>query len=593
MSSRLGRAFGWIGILASYFVAGGAAATTAYGITTGGIFMVRFDTANPAAITDVVAISGLQSGERIAGIDFRPRTGQLYGLGVRPVAANDEIRTYVIDAATGVATQVSAAPFTVLTAAAYGMAFNPSADRVRVVNGIDDNFRINPNNGARADFPTNDTNLMGVGAIAAAAYDRSFESTVSTTLFAIEDAGQLCTIGGVDGTPSPNLGQTFNFLALGAAASGDSGFDIGPDDDAFAALNSGGSNGLYTVNLATGIATLVGSIGGGNLSVGGLALVPPTVLAIGAEAGFAPLVRLLDAESGEDRITPIVAFDERVRRGVRVALGEVNGDGTPEVFAAPGKGAAGEVRIYDGETGALVTSTVPFEADFKGGVFVAAGDVDNDGVADVVAGAGAGRRADVAVFSGDDMTAISTITPYPETFRGGVTVATADFDNDGIAEIVTGAGKGGLPSVRVFDGLGNPFLPGALPGFVNNFLAYTETFRKGVFVAAGDVNGDGTADIVVGPGKGSPPQVAVFSGVDGSELGRFLAFDAKQKGGVRVAVGDVDADGRYEIIATLGKGAKGGSEVRAFDGRTFEHEDGFLAFDEKYRRGVFVAGVRR
>ena len=250
-------------LLACGAVAQPAQSLTAYGVTASGLFLVRFDTATPGTLDDIVAFTGLQPGERIAGIDFRPRTGGLYGLGVQPAGGNDTIRIYVIDPATGGAEIVTGTPFTVLSASGYGMSFNPTVDRIRVVsNDIDDNFRINPNNGVRADSPANDTNLA-VGTVAAVAYDRSFDSagSVPTTAYAIEAAGNLCTIGGVDGTPSPNGGQLQNFLTLGAAASGDSGFDISADGAAFAALNSGGSNGLYSVNLATGIATPVaGSI---------------------------------------------------------------------------------------------------------------------------------------------------------------------------------------------------------------------------------------------------------------------------------------------------------------------------------------------
>jgi serralysin len=88
-----------------------------------------------------------------------------------------------------------------------------------------------------------------------------------------------------------------------------------------------------------------------------------------------------------------------------------------------------------------------------------------------------------------------------------------------------------------------------------------------------------------------PPEVAVFSGVNGAELARFLAFDAKLKGGVRVAAGDVDGDGRAEILAAPAKGK--GTEVRAFDGVTLEEKTRFLAFNPDFKKGVFVAGVRR
>jgi hypothetical protein len=580
--------------LAASTAAPPARAVTAYGVTANGAFMVRFDTATPGTLDDVVAFTGLQPGERIAGIDFRPRTGQLYGVGVQPGGGNDTVRAYVIDPATGAAELLTAAPFTVLTASGYGVSFNPAADRIRVVsNDVDDNFRLNPNNGARADFPANDTNLA-VGTVAAVAYDRSFDRPGgASTAYAIELSNNVCTIGGVDGTPSPNLGQLLNFLPLGAAAGNDPGFDIGPDGDAFASLTFGGSNGLYAVNLATGIAALVGSIGGGNLAIGGLALAPPTVIAVGAEAGAEPDVHVLDAETGQLLVEPFLAFDARQKRGVRVALGDVDADGVPDVIAAPGKGALADVRVFDGASGTPLGAFAVFEPSFKGGVYVASGDVDGDGRKDVIVAPAGGRGPDVGVVSGDLATQLGLFAAYETDFKGGVTVATADFDLDGSAEIVTAPGKGRAPEVRIFDETGAPFVSGALPAFQNAFLAYDETFRKGVFVAAGDLDGDGTPDVVVGPGKGSPPEVAAFSGVDGAELGRFLAFDAKMRSGVRVAVGDVNGDGRYEILAAPGQGAKGGTELRAFDGRSFEEVSSFLAFDTDYKRGAFVSGVRR
>jgi hypothetical protein len=586
---------GFLGVcLAACSAAPPARAVTAYGVTANGAFMVRFDTATPGTLDDVVAFTGLQPGERIAGIDFRPRTGQLFGVGVQPGGGNDTIRAYVIDPATGAAELLTSAPFTVLSASGYGVSFNPAADRIRVVsNDVDDNFRINPNNGARADSPVTDTNLA-VGTVGAVAYDRSFERPGgAATAYAIELAGNLCTIGGIDATPSPNGGALMNFLALGAATGSDPGFDIGPDDDAFAALSSGGSNGLYTVSLTTGIATLVGAIGGGNLGIGGLALAPRTVIAVGAEAGSEPRVRILDGETRLDLLAPFLAFDARIRRGVRVALGDVTGDGMPDLVAAPGKGAIAEIRVWDGTDGADLGAVVAFEPNFKGGVTVAAGDVDADGHKDVIVAPAGGRGPDVAVFAGDGLTSLALFPAYETDFKGGVSVAAADFDRDGDAEIVTGSGKGRASEVRVFDGGGAPFVSGALPAFQNAFLAYDASFRKGVFVAAGDLDGDGTPDVVVGPGKGSAPEVAAFSGVDGAELGRFLAFDAKMRSGVRVAVGDVNGDGRYEILAAPAKGAKGGTALRAYDGRTFEEVSAFLAFDTGYKRGVFVAGVRR
>ncbi len=271
----------------------------------------------------------------------------------------------------------------------------------------------------------------------------------------------------------------------------------------------------------------------------------------------------------------------------------------PDIITGPGKGKVTptEIHVFDGVTGQALAgplgSFLAFDLPkFTGGVFVAAGDVNGDGFKDVIAATGPGAPPEVKVFSGANGSALIDFVPYDATFKGGVVVAAADFDRDGRTEIVTGPGKGGAPEVRLFDSSGNAFTSAALPNLPNKFLAYDAKFTGGIFVAAGDVNGDGVADIVTGAGKGNPPQVAVFSGVNGSELARFFPLDPKRKTGVRVAVADIDGDGRFEILANPGSG-HAPTEVHAFDGQTLAEKTRFLAFDAKFGKGAFVGGVRR
>ncbi len=245
-----------------------------------GNVLITFDHTTPGTTVASQPIIGLQSGEDILALDFRPASGQLYALG-------STSRLYVIDSATGTATAVGSAAFTpALSGSQFGLDFNPTVDRIRLVSDAEQNLRLHPDTGAVA---TTDTALAYASgdaaagqnpAIVAVAYTNSVAGATSTSLYGIDAAlNTLVRIGSLGASPvSPNSGQLFTVGALGADAEGASAFDISSATGvAFAALGGTSSSDLYTIDLSTGAATSVGAIAG-TVGIRGLAVSQASVV---------------------------------------------------------------------------------------------------------------------------------------------------------------------------------------------------------------------------------------------------------------------------------------------------------------------------
>ncbi len=570
---------------------------------TNGLF--RFDSATPATVSTPVAITGLGVGETLRGIDFRPRTGQLIGSTVATSSINNSVvKTYRINPTTGVATLIGA------TAAALpqagdvdtGYDFNPTVDRIRFVNDNPnkENARLNPNTGLLAGDDTDLTFVApALGDIVGAAYDRNTDrqnaTLLKTTLYVIDENGNnLAIIGGIDGAGpgGPNAGVVTAVGPIGFNVSGgaDVGFDIVETLDTATNNNGNGTafaafttnltlNSLYTINLTTGAATLVGQIGDGS-GIRGLAVAPEGVVVVGSGTGANGDVRLFDPTTGALRIgiVPFAGF----QGGVRVAAGDVNGDGIPDAVVTA-VAAQGHVKVFDGISGAEIRSFFAFTG-FQGTVNVSTGDVNGDGFADILVSANGAPGGHVKAFSGRDGTELASFFAY-EGFFGNVTVSAADFDNNGVKEIVTAAAANG--HVKVFTGTGTAFTSATLPTFVNSFFAFDGFGTGDVNVAAGDLNGDGIADIVVSSGVGTQGHVKGFNGSTHAVLASFFAF-AGSTTGAAVALADANGDGLLDIRVTPGAGVD--ASVTTFDlaGASLGTFTTFAGF----KGGSTIAGAR-
>jgi hypothetical protein len=294
------------------------------------------------------------------------------------------------------------------------------------------------------------------------------------------------------------------------------------------------------------------------------------VVAVGTGNGEGGTVNLDDGS----RIS-LVPFPGFVGE-VRVGRGDVTGDGVLDLVFAAGNGSVGgHVKVFDGATGAEVRSFFAFEG-FAGGATVAGGDVNGDGIADLIVGAGAGAiGGHVKVFSGADGSLLHSFFAFAG-FPGEVRVAAGDVNGDGLADVIVGAGPGHVGGhVKVFDG--------ATGAEIRSFFAFAG-FGGGVFVGAGDLDGDGVAEIFVGADAGAGPHVKAFGAGDEAILS-FFAYGSGFVGGVRVSGMDRDGDGDQEVVTGNGPGAPG--HLTVVDG-DLSVLDSLFVTDPVVTAGIFV-----
>ena len=248
-------------------------------------------------------------------------------------------------------------------------------------------------------------------------------------------------------------------------------------------------------------------------------------------------------------------------------------------------------------TPVTANSTTPY-----GVPHVTLANVDGDNIPDLIIANGVGDTPVITIVRGSSLAGnadpldlsrlktqdiIAQFFPFEVGFRGGINVSSGDFDNDGRAEIVVSAGVGGGPRVSVYKILTtstDPYMS-AVPyrPEVFNFFPFESSLRTGVNVAAGDVNGDGVPDIVVGAGVGGGPRVRVYDGKTGATIRDFFAYDSNFRGGVFVDVGRYDGDKFADLLTAPGTG--GGPHIQVFKGsdqpaQLFNQPFlGFFAFD--------------
>lgn len=299
--------------------------------------------------------------------------------------------------------------------------------------------------------------------------------------------------------------------------------------------------GIRGLSASLGIAHFVG--GSVSWTIGSLDAGGTATLAIGIVPRAAGNFRLL--ATGAFRGKEIDPSDNEAQSDLRVGPNTVNAI----VVTGAGAGAGGWVRVHDAKTNQLKTTFFPYGRSFRGGVRVASADVTGDGWADVITAPGPGANPMIRVFNGRTGLAepgpLGRMMAFPRSMRSGVHVSAGDLDGDGRAEIVVGTDSGSLCEARIYSGV-----TGRLMRSMKPFAG----FRGGVLVAIGDTNGDGLCEVIVSQASGAGAITKAFSPLTGLQLWSISVAASISRSPGFLAVGDWDADGRDDVMVNRGRG---------------------------------------
>ncbi len=279
-----------------------------------------------------------------------------------------------------------------------------------------------------------------------------------------------------------------------------------------------------------------------------------------------------------------LAYAPGFKGGVSVAVGDLDGDGSEEIVTGAGAGGGPHIRIFS-TNGTPLTNFFAFETSYRGGVRVAVLDYNGDGIKEIAVASGKAKEGEVRIFNREG-SLLARFFVFSKKFKNGFSIAAGDINGDGIDEVLVAAGPGGGPHVQAYKTDGT---------LVLEFFAYERQFGNGVEAIALDIDGDGTDEIATAPASGKARNIKIFD-ERGNALYEFQAFDlpagkkAGSEPGLRLAVFDFDNDKRDEIVA--GNGPGGDPTIRVFtpDGLLFAQLD---AYGADMRGGVNIGVLQR
>lgn len=246
----------------------------------------------------------------------------------------------------------------------------------------------------------------------------------------------------------------------------------------------------------------------------------------GPGSGGGPQVQLFNGSTGA-LMNSFFAYSVSYTGGVFVAGGDITGDGTDEIITGTDQGASPNVKAFNAMTGTTLRSFFAFEPGFTGGVRVAAGDITGDGIDDIIVARGPGAVTEIRAFDGANNAQIRAFLPFGVGFTSGAFIAAADVNGDGYADIIASVDSGNSPHIKVFDGVTS--------SVINDFNPFSAGLTGGVRIAAADLTGDGKAEIIATIGAGGTGEVRTFNGLTGAQIGSLTTTGQAFANGLWVA----------------------------------------------------------